>query len=64
MGCCPMQATKSCAVAPCISYLWQTGTWSACANGKSSRSVFCVDSHGSNATDEVDFDFKPAFGIH
>lgn len=48
-----MQAERTCAVAPCISYLWQTGAWLACANGKSTRSMQCIDSHGGNATDEV-----------
>ncbi len=48
-----VQAEKTCAVAPCISYLWHTGPWSACSNGKSTRSVQCIDSHGGNATDEV-----------
>ncbi len=50
-----MQAQKTCAVAPCISYLWQTGPWSICANGKSTRSIQCLDSHAGNATDEVSY---------
>lgn len=40
-------------MAPCISYLWQVGAWSACANGASTRWVQCKDIHGNNATDEV-----------
>ena len=48
-----LQAERSCSVAPCISYLWQMGAWSACANGASTRSVQCMDIHGNNATDEV-----------
>ena len=49
-----LQVEQSCMVGACISYLWQTGTWSACANGQSTRTVHCMDSHGTNTTDEVD----------
>ena len=51
---CALQVEQSCVVGACISYLWQTGSWSACANGQSTRTVHCMDSHGANTTDEVD----------
>ena len=50
---CLMQAERTCAAAPCISHFWQMGPWSACANGKSTRAVQCIDSQGGNATKEV-----------
>ena len=49
-----LQVEQSCVVRACISYLWQTGSWSACANGQSTRTVHCMDSHGTNTTIEVD----------
>ena len=49
-----LQVEQSCVVGACISYLWQMGSWSACANGQSTRTVHCMDSHGTNTTDEVD----------
>lgn len=48
-----LQVVQSCVVGACISYLWQTGSWSACANGQSTRTVHCMDSHGTNTTNEV-----------
>ena len=48
-----MQIEQSCVVGACISYLWQTGSWSDCANGQSTRTVRCIDSHGTSTTNEV-----------